>query len=722
MTGIRGLKRRLSSAAAALALALAAGRAFAGPVAVRVEVPAAGTNLPVAVLPVGVQGLGESLLSGPMLVAPGPTLLLPAPVVQAPTPSAKLIPAFAVKDAAPSAEVSAAQVAAGAVPDVPAGVVQEAAPASVVAPPSSLSGQEASSPEGENGRKGGKLRRLLGSLAKKLRSGTLFEDDARAAALGYKQELANLDPDAAERCVRDPRMRRLLSSDPGAAAATLAKAYALSDLAELVDEMSKPGRLHEALGLRLQREGSLEGLGLDDEASLLAWVRRYRPQRERRVRAAVLAWDTLSPEQQESLGPGEESWALRQLKDRDLFRWSERESERLQSTPVPEDAHGWRVFMHAFKEAFRGLAPQKRWILWEHMNRSRPVVLARVELRRLLSRGEDARAREALEGLDRLGWETPAVQLEYLQALSDAGKSPAFSRRLVKAIERERPSREGEGFGGREELPFGVLKALDKELQGTRHGRVRSPLGGVRLAELDGALADYSEATGLIRFDRKSVESWLRVHGFDARALDENPGVQRALARWLASSFVHEGTHHEQVRRTDARALVRLYSQEEEIEAMATESLFALEKAEGKGYPEEAMELSEPLVRMLRAGFGELVSQVRMAYSGVPSLRSVLAVRLAHVARLSAQIEWELAGRGVFAALKRALMRFLLGFQFIVVDQDFKIDWICAFSPDYKPLRTNALMRDYTVDWALETIRMEEESRARILEGVRRLP
>ncbi|MFA6092364.1 MAG: hypothetical protein WCU88_07745 [Elusimicrobiota bacterium] len=576
--------------------------------------------------------------------------------------------------------------------------------------------------------KHGKFSRMLGVMAQALKRWApgSDEDDARAAARAYDDAMKDLDPAAAERCVRDPRMMRLLSSRPGAAAGTLSKAYALSDLAGLIEGVNRPGRLHEGLLLRLQKHASLDGLGLDKEEALLSWVRKYLPRREERVRKAIFSWDTLDSSQKDWLGKerhqAADSWGDKPLSDRDLRFWAQQELSAWAAVPL--EMRDWPTFRRKMRSISTGLSPDDRFSFFDHLDNAEAVFRARLELGKLLKKEENAVAREALNGLDRIFLKNASLQLDFLGKFLTEHPELAFTQRLKDKINHERPSRPEEEFPFFEtDLPRGVLKYLSRELLGTRLGRsVWSPFVDVSIGDLRGAFADYNAGDKEIRFSKGVIEAGLRVHGKQIRDLQEVPAVQQALARSLAVAFAHEGTHNNQNLWLKHRALLNVYSQEDEIEAMAVQAFFDKERTGKDSSPTTGKSfVSTGWEQSMAAGLGEFKRHVRMSYSGLLPLRAILASKLAVISRMENLIDQSLSGQGFWAWLKRALMKFIMSFHAHTLGFDFETLVDRAESRDmnqlnlFSSLQEAALVRDYTVYWVMEMSRWQQEMNKRLL-------
>jgi hypothetical protein len=578
---------------------------------------------------------------------------------------------------------------------------------------------------------------------KRLRPGSALEDDLALSA-AYDGAMKELDPDAASRCVNDARMQRALSSDVRAVAPVLAKAYALEDLAELIESVKSPGRLREALLLRLRqgrseslfrRKGqaaSLKDLGFDDEQTLLDWVRRYRPGLEMRVRRAALSWETLSPDLREWLRGKHgddvpESWTKRPLAERDLADAAMEGFSEFQKLPPPRDAVSWRAFLRRGWDIAKIIDPSLRFDLGKQMQKAEAILRARSELERLAATGEVA-AREILLGLDKVEESDLAAQLEFLGHALLEWPELALKERVERAIHEQRASREEESLSSVNGLPFGVRLALAGELLRARLSwSVRVLLGELPLERLGSSLAQYSSATGKIAFNRNEIEAWLKVSAKTRRDFLQDASTQRALARDMAAVVVHEFTHLEQNRWRTRRALLDEYVWEDEIEALAEEYFFSLRQRnaaprEGDGSDAGMKLFSGGWDSAFSGSYDRLKKKSRGVYSHVSSLHALLASRLALAAEMDENIGVYFVGRDPWTRIKRMCSDFALRCHAHLANWNLR--WTLLSYGDYPPhgslrefLRDSALGRDYILDWAQRMREWDRNTDARLRRG-----
>jgi hypothetical protein len=506
-----------------------------------------------------------------------------------------------------------------------------------------------------------KTLRLAAKAVEPAREPASAEQASRDAAKGYEAALAALDPDAAERAVHDPRLAGLPGEDPRAAASALWKAYALSDLAGLVEHEKRIRSLNFGLGLRLKSGSPLEALGLGSEKALLDWVRRYRPANEGKVKAAMLSWESLPEGKRRwlrSIQVEREDWEGKALEARGLpWKWDADRKKAWMSAPVPRDAASWREFVREAKGIAVGLEPKELAALNRHFKLMRALARARGALVR-------AAADEGLEAFDRGASLSPEERLAGL-GLWMAAHPGVFPDRLRDEINEARPSSEEESLAGVDRLPPGFGATLLSELGGVPSGeRVRSlfPAGEEPAVWIENgsAVAWFEPATGRVVFNRGVVEAWLRVRGLGVRDLLSKEGVRRGFLRWAAPVFVHEATHLRQHMDYLRLGLDGGITQEDEIEALSEQSLFVLQKsAEDPDYARGVGAREMRMARRMARDFKAFERDGRRLNFKLLPLRAALAFALKSFIKLDAEVSRR--GR---KAVPKALQ-----------DDDWSLDW-----------------------------------------------
>jgi hypothetical protein len=426
--------------------------------------------------------------------------------------------------------------------------------------------------------------------------------------------LRALDPKAAAPLARVPAALLRLRESPARAAPVLARAFAVRDLAGLL-ESERGSRLLQGLRLRFDGEAPLGELS--SEGALLSWVGAYLPRRLGRVRSAVLSWETLSASQKEwlaSQGVTREAWDLKPIHSRDLSGWAGKALEDWERTPYKDDPRAWRAFVKEARRIDLAMAGEKRARMQERIEGFHVLLRSRREL------GRKASAENDLETIARLDRMAALPVSEQLAALPKAGEG------LQKSVDLLRPSRPEEVLS--EDEAGLLVGAIFSELAGTKSGegvldfyKGRPPK--VRISRLVSSGAQFDPESEVMDFDRDFIESWLRVNGHAARDLREDPAVLRGLARLLAPIFVHETEHYRQHLWRRQNGLLFFYLQEDEIGAYEAEARFVQEKsALDPAYVQEVHPVDRALVSTIDKDPSGFRRRVRRGY---PHLMTVLA-------------------------------------------------------------------------------------------------
>jgi hypothetical protein len=457
--------------------------------------------------------------------------------------------------------------------------------------------------------------------------------------------LSALDPAAAELRIRTAALPRP-GKDLAPAAAELAQAYALADLAELFDGIKRPSLLGDALRMRLLKNSPLASMGLDREENLLDWVRLYRPKKLKRAQAALMSWEGLSPAQRASLleqGYTPSFWNLQLPRDRDLNDWAQKELSALKVRAPLQDVAAFRSLRREIQPLSGALPHEDRGALALSYSRLKTELKLRLALQKRLAQAEDPTARELLAVMERDPGRPVSERLAALAAGLSA-RPTWVSPRLLKIFVSLLRHTEKESLSGMAELPAGAKDALFAELRGTPEGDAALALfpPGVSPAiavEDVGGTAQFAD--GRIIFDRNFIESWLYASGLTAEAFRMDPAAQLAFARFMADTFVHESTHYRQSSQRGQAGLPVGFTQEDEMEAYLAQRAF-LRGKKGK-WPASAWESAVDKHGALLGGSpldaADFAHKVMTRYPTVPSLRARLASQLWKISRFEEALE-----------------------------------------------------------------------------------
>ncbi|MFA6091416.1 MAG: hypothetical protein WCU88_03315 [Elusimicrobiota bacterium] len=471
------------------------------------------------------------------------------------------------------------------------------------------------------------------------------ELDAHAAAAAYDGALASLDPELAERCIRDERMQQLLQSDISAAAGPLSKAYALSDLASFLKDTRRTRQLNQGLLLRIRGGTPLDMLGFNKTRTFLDWVRRFLPKREAAAKRASLEWETLPAAFRDwavMIGKSAEYWTALLLDIRDLSRWdwTKKAYSSWLEAPAPEDARAWRAFLQEARAVSIGVGHSELFAINDRITKTKALLHARIALRKRLEQGKHGEAEKDLEKVFAL----PQQERSSALVQTALAHPELFSERLLKKIGGQSSSKSESSLSQTSELPSAVVRALFSELEGTQAGsRVLAlyPPGTLpKIALEDGPfIAKYVLGSRNIVCGRRFIEGWLDANGYTPETLSHDPAAQKRFARRLTPVVVHEATHHKQALLNQSAGLIEDPLQEEEIEAFTEQFTFILEKAEqDPSFIKDIDDNDALLAEKIRTRPAEIASMVRRVYADLPSLRTRLAAQLGLVFNLTLEI------------------------------------------------------------------------------------
>lgn len=460
-----------------------------------------------------------------------------------------------------------------------------------------------------------------------------------------KAAVTALDPAAAEHRIRTTAFPRL-GKDLAPAAAELAQAYALADLAELFDGIKRPSLLGDALRMRLLKFSPLASMGLDKEENLLDWVRLYRPKKLKRVQAALMSWESLSPSQQASLlaqGYTAAVWDRQLPRDRDLNDWAQKELAALKDHAPLQDVGAFRSFRGEIQSLSGALPHEDRGTLSRLFSQLKTELKLRLALHMRLAQAEDPSARELLSVMERDSGRPVSARLSALAA--DLTAPPVWvSPRLLKTfVSLQRPA-EQERLADMTELPAGARDALFAELRGTPEGDAALALfepGGAPAIAVENVGGTAQFADGRIIFDRSFIESWLHEHGRAAEAFRTDPATQLEFARYMADTLVHESNHFRQSSQRKQAGLPVGFTQEDEVEAYLAQREFLRGK---KGeWPLSVWESAAGKHGALLGGppldAEDFIRKVMTRYPTVPSLHARLASQLWKISRFEEALE-----------------------------------------------------------------------------------
>lgn len=529
-----------------------------------------------------------------------------------------------------------------------------------------------------------------------------------------KAALAVLDPEAAELRIRTASLPRL-GKDLMPAAAELAQAYALADLAELFDGIKRPSLLGDALRMRLLKSSPLASMGLDKEEDLLDWVRFYRPKKLKRVQAALMSWESLSPAQQASLlaqGYMAAVWDRQLPRDRDLNDWAQKELAALKDHAPLQDVGAFRSFRGEIQSLSGALPHEDRGALSRLFSQLKTELKLRLALHKRLARADDPSARELLAVMERDSGRPVSERLSALAA-GLAARPVWVSPRLLKTfVSLQRPA-EQERLADMTELPPGARDALFAELRGTPEGDAALALfepGSAPAIAVENVGGTAQFADGRIIFDRSFIESWLHEHGRAAEAFRTDPATQLEFARYMADTLVHESNHFRQSSQRKQAGLPVGFTQEDEVEAYLAQREF-LRGKKGK-WPVAVWESAAGKHGSLLGGSpldtADFVRKVMTRYPTVPSLRARLASQLWKISRFEEALE-----RGTASPSKDG--------------SHVSPDWLSSIFM-MKDDRTTAFLyavslpemtaiRDYLLSWILAAFEQPAQLRARLAQA-----
>lgn len=401
-----------------------------------------------------------------------------------------------------------------------------------------------------------------------------------AASAAMEAQRAQLlrarDPNSAERFLADSSLQTALRAEDAKAELDLFRAATeLRDLRQLLRGYEQEDRVIRE-GLAARPDCSF----CQNPKQLLEWSDRFRASPHDFLRGALLEWDTLSPARSKwlsSRGVTSAQWEATTFLARagKLREWGKAEFDLIMKT-VPKDQAELDKLGARADEINDALDHDQAYELGQRVEKAEAAVKAMAEAEKRLARSGSPELRAALAAAKN------APDLE--TRLANLGKIFDGLNIPNDAVHSAAPLKPGQGFDDRtRRLTAEILgPALLRETGGTWAGAqlkafyAKVPLKITVNPEDVGSLATYSE--GVLNFGSGEIEDFLKARGRAARDLLTDASLLHDLVRELAPVFVHEATHHRQDVWAKERGIRDSWSQYQEIEAMETESIYALEK------------------------------------------------------------------------------------------------------------------------------------------------
>lgn len=485
--------------------------------------------------------------------------------------------------------------------------------------------------------------------------------DAQRAAL-----LRARDPNSAERFLADSSLQTALRAEDEKAELDLFRAATeLRDLRQLLRGYQQEDRvIREGLAARP------DCTFCQDPKQLLEWSDRFSASPHDFLRGALLEWDTLSPARAKWLadhGAARAKWEAATFLARSakLREWGTAEFDLIMKT-VPKDQAELDKLGARADEINDALDHDQAYELGQRVEKAEAAVKAMAEAEKRLAQSADPELRAALAAAKN------APDLE--SRLANLGKIFDGLNVPNAAVHSAAPLKPGQGFDdATRRLTAEILgPALLRETNGTWAGAqlkdfyAKVPMKITIKPEDAGSLATYSD--GVMNFGSGEIEDFLKARGRSARDLLTDAPLLHDLVRELAPVFVHEATHHRQDVWAKERGIRDSWSQYQEIEAMETESIYALEKIARdpsyKAYLAKSAETSPnarevvSLARRLETGGADQFRRSIQAlhYPGLLSLEGETWSRIIRRDKTAVDIRAELDRRAALSAPRRAVL------------------------------------------------------------------
>ncbi|HOX21913.1 MAG TPA: hypothetical protein PLL10_00500 [Elusimicrobiales bacterium] len=419
------------------------------------------------------------------------------------------------------------------------------------------------------------------------------ELDRRAA--DCETAVGKLNPDAVRACLKDESfLSQLSAAAPERAALLLSKGQALVQLSQLLDKFK--GGVDGETALRTTLSSWLSGLpftdmNMSEPSQILSWIAQYRPNysqaKLRSLKKVLLEWDVL-PEKDVrqalrnagSEGEPQAEWNAMQLHVRenvlaamailvlDRFdRKGECMSEELRSELI------WNF-----------LPPEESERLKAHVKKC--AVMEKVKSLAV----SDAKLNTEVA---RLKGESLDVQIYKLSKFFDNSDIP-----LARELEALRTPTPSETIAP-EQNPL-LASMLQSSIMGFLRGvpagdevaSFYAPGSGnefkLRMEDMFWDTAEYRPASGEIVLNSRLIQQFMRINGAvqdgkfknftTSDLLSNKNGAMRHLVNFIAPVIVHEATHQMQHQWASSRKIFDPYSKEDEVEAIAKQSMFMMQK------------------------------------------------------------------------------------------------------------------------------------------------
>lgn len=368
------------------------------------------------------------------------------------------------------------------------------------------------------------------------------------------------------------------NEDPKGFSEAFAAAAELKDIGDLLMGMSQP----RAIRLGLEKRDHCKFCTVP--ARLEIWFKKEIPEadasRIKALREATWGWEFVPAAAKPALAKkslDQSAWERLDFPGRmaHLLEWSDGELAAILATTPRTPAE-----YKAMEERARGIngivgnSDSSR--LWERVNHAKMAVNGLARAAKLV--GRDPAKRKALEnarGADLEG------MLAGLNGLFDGAgiKDPAFRAAAPpKAGQRFDDSLRG--------MVAGLLSTgLMNETKGTFAGADLEEFYKANKLDLRVAAPFKGRENwigwhqgGVITFNEKHIEEYLKAEGKDIKDLAREPELLRRLTVQLVPLFVHEATHQRQMVWAKENKLPWLGGQNLELETMQVEALFTVEK------------------------------------------------------------------------------------------------------------------------------------------------
>lgn len=363
------------------------------------------------------------------------------------------------------------------------------------------------------------------------------------------------------------------------------QATEMADLNRVLTEHPNPGPMREALAARA---------GFDllaDTPGFLAWTKQKLPHADQKtVRAAVLEWDTLSPDLQKAIaaqGAKPEAWARQSLHARSaaLAQVSAKALTEFMAT-VPKTPKELEALLARARKLDGILENSDRHKLWDFYNRASDAVTGLETARKLAGKNPAPAVKAALAEATKAG--SLDAMLGSLGAAFDGLKprGGAPEPEAAAAVRRAGPGTADQRFTPEQRATYTeMLKhSLIEQMKGTAAGdRLREfykkePFNLVVKPMEGGTMGLYSPRDNTVSVSEDLILKFVRGQGRAVGDLLQDPEIFRQVSQAVLSTVVHEGIHQEQEAWRRDRNLPHWYVVEHEVEAKSREAAFVLEK------------------------------------------------------------------------------------------------------------------------------------------------